>query len=467
MFGCFLFFVCMADSAMSLSAVSEVQGTSFQKGGNQANTRALSGYVGSAEVEEMNSGTGSASDFPGSSDTLDALPPVATAEKVNQWNKNTLVWLRAPRTLVLDELLPAALPAPPAATEPLPQSAATAGDNAALSASSAATVPLPPSAAPAVVQPASGSDPARLPFASIEPVRGPHLVWLQRWIMFEHALTKEAQQWEWVKIEKEEQGQMVNSKPKAEHVTNLATLARLHGLEEENLMFWIFAYGEEEGQMRAIDELHDQLNFETESVASEVPWKGEVLQVHQKVSPQPTKKEEVRFLFRGSGCGLGMQRVHGGSSLMKWYLGLQGQGLEEDFGGYFITLGGKIFDPLKEVSGLGVCGLQEVVFNGRIRDGAARGTGKVEVPYVGEWQCTFCGAAHCWNTRVSCYRCGTHRNWQSGGAGPGSLVGGQGQGNGVQPGVVGQRSGGGGGFFPTRWSGVCNGRVTLVRPNWS
>ena len=66
-------------------------------------------------------------------------------------------------------------------------------------------------------------------------------------------------------------------------------------------MFWVFEYGEEEeGLTRAIDELHDWLNFETESVASEVPSKG-VLQVHQKVSPQPTKKEEVRFLFRGSG----------------------------------------------------------------------------------------------------------------------------------------------------------------------
>ena len=120
------------------------------------------------------------------------------------------------------------------------------------------------------------------------------------------------------KDEKEEQEIMVNSKPKAEHVTNLATLARLHGLEEENLMFWVSEYGEEEGLMRAIDELHDWLNFETESVVSEVPWKGEVLQFHQKVSPQPTKKEEVRFLFRGPGSGLGMQRVHGGSSLMEW-----------------------------------------------------------------------------------------------------------------------------------------------------
>ena len=28
------------------------------------------------------------------------------------------------------------------------------------------------------------------------------------------------------------------------HVTNLAVLARLHGLEESNLMYWIFEFGE-------------------------------------------------------------------------------------------------------------------------------------------------------------------------------------------------------------------------------
>ena len=167
----------MEDSVTLLSGGSEVQG------GDQANTGALSGYVGSAEVEEKNS---------------DALPTVVTAEEVNQRNKNTFVWLRAPRTLVLDELLPAALPAPPAAIELMPQSAATAGDFAALSASSAATVPMPPSAAPAVVLPASGSDPARLPFASIEPVRGSHPAWLERWIKFEQALANEAQEWVWV-----------------------------------------------------------------------------------------------------------------------------------------------------------------------------------------------------------------------------------------------------------------------------
>ena len=69
--------------------------------------------------------------------------------------------------------------------------------------------------------------------------------------------------------------------------------------------------------------------------------------------------------------------------------------------GYFTTLGGRILNPEREVSGLGLDGLQEVVFNGRLWGGAVRGGGKaVEVPNIGEWQCTFCGAAHCWNTRL-------------------------------------------------------------------
>ena len=76
---------------------------------------------------------------------------------------------------------------------------------------------------------------------------------------------------------------------------------------------------------------------------------------------ETTTKEEVRFLFRGSGCGLGMQRVHGGSSLMGSYLGVQEQGWEEDFDGF----GGKILDPQREVSGLDLCG----VFHGMIREG--------------------------------------------------------------------------------------------------
>ena len=103
--------------------------------------------------------------------------------------------------------------------------------------------------------------------------------------------------WEYVLPEDEEGGakkviekvlQKSEGKVPEGHVTNLAMLARLHGLEESNLMCWIFEFWEEEGLMRAIDEMFDRLSFENESVASEVPWKGDVLQVHPKVSLQPT-----------------------------------------------------------------------------------------------------------------------------------------------------------------------------------
>ena len=67
--------------------------------------------------------------------------------------------------------------------------------------------------------------------------------------------------------------------------------------------------------------------------------------------------------------------VHGGSSLAEWFLGLQGQGLGGSVDGYFTTLVGRILNSEREVSGLGLDGLQEVVFNGRLRGGAVRGGG--------------------------------------------------------------------------------------------
>ena len=86
-----------------------------------------------------------------------------------------------------------------------------------------------------------------------------------------------------------------------------------------------------------------------------------MLQVHPKVSLQPAERDEVCFLFRGPG-GLGIQKVHGGSSLEEWYLGLQGRGLGVCVDGYYTTLGGRIVSPEREVSGLGLDGLQEVGF---------------------------------------------------------------------------------------------------------
>ena len=66
------------------------------------------------------------------------------------------------------------------------------------------------------------------------------------------------------------------------HVTNLAMLARLNGLEESNLMYRIFEFGEEEGLMRAIDEMLDRLSFE-----NEVPW-------NVKITPQMTRFRDVK-----------------------------------------------------------------------------------------------------------------------------------------------------------------------------
>ena len=125
-----------------------------------------------------------------------------------------------------------------------------------------------------------GSDPARLPCGTtsgvaatnLEPAGGPHPAWLERWFQFEKGLTKEAREWEWVTVEEDEEEETrANSKPEKEHVTDLVELSRLHGPEESSLMYWIFDFGEEEGLMRAIDEKLDRLNFETESVVSEVP----------------------------------------------------------------------------------------------------------------------------------------------------------------------------------------------------
>ena len=196
--------------------------------------------------------------------------------------------------------------------------------------------------------------------------------------------------------------------------------------------------------MRAIDEMLDRLSFENESVASEVPWTEDVLQVHPKVSLQPTEKEEVCFLFRGPG-GLGIQRVHGGASLEEW--GCKGEAREEVWMDTLPLLGRRILNPGREVSGLGLDGLQEVVFNGRLRSGAVGGGGKAEVPNIGEWQCTFCGAVHCWNTRFSCYMCGTPRFWEFGVLGQGGLGGVPGKGGSVGAGIVGKESGWGVFFF--------------------
>ena len=93
--------------------------------------------------------------------------------------------------------------------------------------------------------------------------------------------------------------------------------------------------------------------------------------------------------------------------------------------GYFTTLGGRILNLEKEVSGLGSDDVQEVVFNGRLRGEAVRGD-----------------------------RCGTLKDWQ--GSGEWSS-GGSGW---SEVGQVWE-------FLRTGRGWVGYGRGALGRPNWS
>ena len=106
--------------------------------------------------------------------------------------------------------------------------------------------------------------------------------------------------------------------------------------------------------------------------------------------------------------------------------GRGGENLGVAVDGYFTTLGGKLLNPRVEISRLGLGSLQEVVFHGRLKGEACKGAGRVDSPNVGEWQCSFCMAPHCWQTKMACYRCGTPRFGESGVLGqgcPGGLAG--------------------------------------------
>ena len=180
-------------------------------------------FVREVDEVEANLGSGSVSaQFEEKGSVLVALDAVpisdATADgKVNKWIKNTLVWFpRSRRTLVLDELLPAAFSVSSAATELMPQAA-----------------PVVPAAAAVVC----GPDPARLPFdatvgvaaTDIEPAGGPNPAWLERWVNFEEGLAIDSKEWEWVSMEDEEEKEekeekRMNSEAsllEKEHVTDL------------------------------------------------------------------------------------------------------------------------------------------------------------------------------------------------------------------------------------------------------
>ena len=175
-----------------------------------------------------------------------------------------------------------------------------------------------------------------------------------------------------------------------EEVFDLVGVAEAEGWDQTELMFFVFEYGAEKG-VQFCREYYEKKNSRQE--------------VRQAVCPEPTKEAKVRFLFRESGR-LGVQVVDGGLTLEEWFAGREGKNLGVGVDGYFTTLGGRMFNPKVKISRLGLDGLQEVVFHGRLKGGACKGAGRVESPNVGEWQCSFCMAPHCWHTKMACYRCG-------------------------------------------------------------
>ena len=244
----------------------------------------------------------------------------------------------------------------------------------------------------------------------------------------------------------------VNSKPETEHVTNLAMLARLHGLEESNLMNLVFEFGEEEGSYARDRRINCSTGSTLRLRVLRRRSRGKercFRSTYRFLDSQPKRKKSA-FLFRGSG-GLGMQTsvwrfLFGGNGI--WVC--KGKAWEGDVDGYFTTLGGRILDPERELSGLGLVGLQEVVFNGRLRCGAIRSTGKaVEVPNIGEWQWCILWCFSLLEHSLVVLSVWDPSNWQSGRSW--GFCWWSGRGNGVQVGVVGSEVWWGWGLH---WAGV-------------
>ena len=184
-------------------------------------------------------------------------------------------------------------------------------------------------------------------------------------------------------------------------VFDLVGVAEAEGWDQTQLMFFVFEYGVEIG----VSFCREYYEMKSQQ------------EVRQAVCPEPTKEAKIQFLFRGSG-GLRVQEVEGGMTLDEWFASQADLGVGLD--GYFTTLGGKVLNSKVGIGSLGLGSFQEVVFHCRLRGGANKGSGRVDSPNLGEWQCSFCMAPHCWQTKMACYRCGTPRYWESGVMGQGS-----------------------------------------------
>ena len=183
-------------------------------------------------------------------------------------------------------------------------------------------------------------------------------------------------------------------------VFDLVGVAEAEGWDQTELMFFVFKYGVEDGV----------------AFCRECYEMKKSREVRQAVY-EPTK-ETIRFLFRGLG-GLGVQEVDGGQTLEGWFASQADLVVGLDM--YFTTLGGKVLNSKVGIGSLGLGSFQEVVFHCRLRGGANKGAGRGDFRSVGEWQCSFCMAPHCWQTKTACYRCGASRYWESGVIGQGNL----------------------------------------------
>ena len=100
--------------------------------------------------------------------------------------------------------------------------------------------------------------------------------------------------------------------------------------------------------------------------------------------------------------------VEGVLTLEQWFAGRGEGNLGESMDGYFTTLGGKMLNPRVEISRLGLGGLQEVVFHGRLKGGSGRvavfilhGATLLEYAY---------GVLQVWCSQVlGCRSCGARR----------------------------------------------------------
>ena len=169
--------------------------------------------------------------------------------------------------------------------------------------------------------------------------------------VFEHGVS------EGLRIAECQRGQVRARDRLDENVFDPPAMARRRGWDEHELTHMVFEFGEEEG-MRMMAELS------LEDDASSVVFQGAVVQeprvclaldellpVYEvrQVCEAPEPAKSVQILFRGQ-HGLGVWKLVAEQSLAEWY---SGRKLVGELDGYFATVGGKILDSRVRVGSLG------------------------------------------------------------------------------------------------------------------